>query len=108
MSNIDCDTEAYSCLLKISKLHHPAIYSLLKRNGNISFSPSKETSVFIFLCKTIIGQKLSLKAPKTIWTKVSEQITLSKEPHISFFPPKMMYSSESVAFQETKLKRYSP
>ena len=87
MSNIDCDTEAYSCLLKISKLHHPAIYSLLKRNGNISFSPSKETSVFIFLCRTIIGQQLSLKVSKTIWAKVSEQIAVSKKPHNLFFSP---------------------
>jgi len=59
-------------LLRISKINHPKLYHLIKKNGELCLKRNKYKDLFEFLARTLTGQQLSKAAADTIWSNIEK------------------------------------
>lgn len=61
----------------------PSVLSLFERNGEMSL-PKIEMEILEYLCSTVAGQQLSIKAAETIWRRVKHKQSSSQSRFFEF------------------------
>lgn len=71
--------EAHGKILDIAKEKHPGIFDFAAKHGPIEIPKQREKTLFLFLCRTIIGQQLSKIVYRKIWDRLLDRISESNK-----------------------------
>lgn len=71
--------EIYESFLAIASTLSPELSSAIKQNGPVSLVAKQDVSFAQQLCRTVVGQQLSLQAATTIWNRLVTSVPAGKE-----------------------------
>ncbi len=101
-------TKAHEFLLEASKSKRPEVHDLILSNGKVKLVTNPELDLFKFLARTIVGQQLSTKAARSIWTKIEDRARQKRCKSLeSFFKPKFESDIRECGISKNKIRALS-
>jgi DNA-3-methyladenine glycosylase II len=79
--------ELHREFLVIARDFSPVLHEQMRRLGPVSIPNRKHLGIAQFLARVIIGQQLSTKAARTIWTRITNAARAADEGIPQFFRP---------------------
>lgn len=71
--------EIYESFLAIASTLSPKLRSVIAQNGPLSLEPKQDVPFAQQLCRTVVGQQLSLKAAASIWQRLVTSVPVGNE-----------------------------